>query len=89
MTTITHDFSSARTPARQPVSRGFWPDAGFGLAIILVVLTFALAGIWAGSRLQASAAWQTPEAWQTLGGFENNVPPEMSPLTTYDFDPRN
>ena len=87
MTTTTHAFSSAPTSARRPVSHGFWSDAGFGLAAVLVILTFAVAGfLEAGSRGRADAAWQTTEAPPMSGGFESGVPPEAFPLTGHDFD---
>jgi hypothetical protein len=85
MTTINHTFFSAHTVTRRPVSHGFWSGAGVGLAAILIVLTFAMAGIWAGPRTQADAAWQTSKAPPVSGGFENSVPPELFPLTGYDF----
>jgi hypothetical protein len=77
MTTITHSFSSARTPARG--------GAGFGVVALLVVLAFAMAGIWGGPRTQIDTGWQTTEASPLSGGFEESVPPELFPLTGYDF----
>jgi hypothetical protein len=77
MTTITHSFSSAHTATRR--------DAGFGVVALLVVLTFAMAGIWAGPRTQADAGWQTTDQSSVSGGFEDSVPAQLIPLTGYDF----
>ena len=85
MTSITHSFSSAHTSKRRPAPHGFWSGAATGLAVILVVLTFAVAGIWAGPGSQADAAWQSSEASPVSGGFENSVPPDLFPLTGIDF----
>jgi hypothetical protein len=84
MTTITHTFSSTHNSTR-PEAHGFRFDAGFGLAVVLVVLTFAVAGIWGGPRTQADAARQSSEASPMSGGFETTVPPKLFPVTGYDF----
>jgi hypothetical protein len=82
MTTIWNVFAMSR----QHINRSIWRDIGFGLALVVTVLTMTAPGTRGSSGLQTDRAWPVVEEQTASSGWDNSVPPEGFPLGALSAD---
>jgi len=68
------------------MNRSVWRDIGFGLAVVLTVLSMTALGTQGRPGLQTDRAWPVVEGQAPLSGWDNSVSPEGFPLGALSAD---
>jgi hypothetical protein len=86
MTTISNTFRSHTARTRRHTSRSPWRDIGIGLAVVMIVGSMTALGSHGRSYNDTSGTWAGVAEPALSRGWDESVPPVLSPLGALSGD---